>query len=60
LLAKPGLGGWAQVNYGKGGSVEGSAKKLEFDLYYIKNRSLLFDLWMIIRSIGDAVGFKGV
>lgn len=60
LLAKPGIGGWAQVNYGKGGSVEGSAAKLEFDLYYIKHRGFLMDLWIIVRSIGAALGLRGV
>ena len=60
LLAKPGIGGWAQINYGKGGSVEGSAAKLEFDLYYIKHRSLLLDLWIILQSIGTMIGLKGV
>lgn len=60
LLAKPGIGGWAQVNFGKGSSVEGSATKLEYDLYYIKHRSMLLDLWIIVRSIGSAIGFRGV
>jgi lipopolysaccharide/colanic/teichoic acid biosynthesis glycosyltransferase len=60
LLAKPGIGGWAQVNYGKGSSVVGSAEKLEYDLYYIKHRNLFLDVWVIIRSIGAAVGFRGV
>ncbi|MCH7587996.1 MAG: sugar transferase [Chloroflexi bacterium] len=60
LLAKPGIGGWAQVNFGKGGSVEGSATKLEYDLYYIKHRSMLLDLWIMMRSIGSAIGFRGV
>jgi exopolysaccharide biosynthesis polyprenyl glycosylphosphotransferase len=60
LLVKPGIGGWAQVNYGKGSSVEGSAEKLEYDLYYIKHRSFLLDLSIIIRSIGSALGFRGV
>ena len=60
LLAKPGIGGWAQVNYGKGASVEGSAEKLEYDLYYIKHRSLAVDLWIILRTVGSVVGFKGV
>ncbi len=60
LLVKPGLGGWAQVNYGKGASVEGSAEKLEYDLYYIKHRSLWMDLSIILRSIGAAVGLRGV
>jgi exopolysaccharide biosynthesis polyprenyl glycosylphosphotransferase len=60
LLVKPGIGGWAQVNYGKGGSVEGSAEKLEYDLYYIKHRSMMLDLWIIFRSIGSAIVFRGV
>ena len=60
LLAKPGLSGWAQVNYGKGGSIEGSAEKLEFDLYYIKHRSMMLDLWVIFRSIGSVIVFQGV
>lgn len=60
LLAKPGIGGWAQVNYGKGASVEGSAEKLEYDLYYIKHRSLAVDLWIILRTVSSVVGFKGV
>ena len=60
LLVKPGIGGWAQVNYGKGGSVEGSAEKLEYDLYYIKHRSMMLDLWVIFRSIGSALVFSGV
>lgn len=60
LLVKPGIGGWAQVNFGKGGSIEGSAEKLEFDLYYIKHRSMMLDLWVIFRSIGTAIVFQGV
>jgi exopolysaccharide biosynthesis polyprenyl glycosylphosphotransferase len=60
LLVKPGIGGWAQVNFGKGSSIEGSARKLEYDLYYIKHRNIFLDLWIIIRSIGAALGFQGV
>jgi lipopolysaccharide/colanic/teichoic acid biosynthesis glycosyltransferase len=60
LLAKPGLSGWAQVNYGKGASVEGSAEKLEYDLYYIKHRGLGMDLWILLRTIGSVFGLKGV
>jgi exopolysaccharide biosynthesis polyprenyl glycosylphosphotransferase len=60
LLVKPGIGGWAQVNFGKGASLEGSAIKLEYDLYYIKHRSLLLDLWIILMSIGQAIGLRGV
>ncbi len=60
LLVKPGITGWAQVNYGKGASVQGSAEKLEYDLYYIKHRGLLMDLWIALRTIGRVVGFQGV
>lgn len=60
LLVKPGIGGWAQVNYGKGASVQGSAEKLEYDLYYIKHRNLWLDIWIILRSIGAILGFRGV
>jgi len=60
LLTKPGITGWAQINYGKGASVEGSAEKLEYDLYYIKHRSLMMDLWIMLRTVGSIVGFQGV
>jgi exopolysaccharide biosynthesis polyprenyl glycosylphosphotransferase len=60
LLVKPGLTGWAQVNYGKGASVEGSAEKLEYDLYYIKHRGFLLDMWIILRTIGAVIGLRGV
>ncbi|MFQ5943859.1 MAG: sugar transferase, partial [Anaerolineales bacterium] len=60
LLVKPGITGWAQVNYGKGASIHGSAEKLEFDLYYIKHRGLLLDLWILLRTIGQVIGFRGV
>ncbi|MGA9531853.1 MAG: sugar transferase, partial [Anaerolineales bacterium] len=60
LLVKPGITGWAQVNYGKGASIEGSAEKLEYDLYYIKHRGLLLDMWIVLRTIGAVVGLQGV
>jgi lipopolysaccharide/colanic/teichoic acid biosynthesis glycosyltransferase len=60
LLVKPGIGGWAQVNYGKGASVEGSAEKLEYDLYYIKHRSLMLDVLIILRTFGSVFGLRGV
>jgi exopolysaccharide biosynthesis polyprenyl glycosylphosphotransferase len=60
LLVKPGIGGWAQVNGGKLASIEGSAEKLEFDLYYIKHRSILLDIWIVIRTCGSIVGLQGV
>ena len=42
-LIKPGLTGWAQIRYRYGASVEDTMQKLQYDLYYVKNRSLLLD-----------------
>jgi exopolysaccharide biosynthesis polyprenyl glycosylphosphotransferase len=50
-LVEPGLTGWAQVNYGYTSSVEDAVQKLQYDLYYIKNVSLLFDIWIIFKTI---------
>ncbi len=50
-LVEPGLTGWAQVNYGYGASVEDAMQKLQYDLYYIKNVSLLFDIWIMFKTI---------
>jgi sugar transferase (PEP-CTERM system associated) len=50
-LVEPGLTGWAQVNYGYGSTVEDAIQKFQYDLYYIKNASLLFDLWILLKSV---------
>lgn len=49
---KPGLTGWAQVSYPYGASEEDARKKLEYDLYYIKNLSLLMDLRILFKTVG--------
>lgn len=49
-LVKPGLTGWAQLNI-YAGTVEESKIKLQYDLYYIKNRSFIFDLEIILKTI---------
>lgn len=49
---KPGLTGWAQINYRYGASVEDAQSKLEYDLYYIKNMSLFLDLKILLRTVG--------
>ncbi len=48
---KPGLTGWAQVSYPYGSSVEDAKEKLRYDMYYIKNYSLLFDLFIILKTV---------
>ncbi|KKS00003.1 MAG: hypothetical protein UU49_C0001G0003 [Candidatus Magasanikbacteria bacterium GW2011_GWC2_41_17] len=50
-LIKPGLTGWAQVNYNYTDSFEGNLMKLQFDLFYIKNRSLLVDAVTLLKTI---------
>jgi exopolysaccharide biosynthesis polyprenyl glycosylphosphotransferase len=49
-LVKPGLTGWAQVNYPYGASVEDARRKLSYDLYYIKYASVFLDLVIILRT----------
>lgn len=48
---KPGLAGWAQLRYPYGASDEDAAEKLKYDLYYVKNHNLLFDLLILIQTI---------
>jgi sugar transferase (PEP-CTERM system associated) len=48
---KPGITGWAQVNYPYGASVEDARAKLSYDLYYVKNRSLILDLLILISTV---------
>jgi sugar transferase (PEP-CTERM system associated) len=51
-LVKPGLTGWAQINYRYGCTVEDARRKLFLDLYYIKQMSLELDLVIIFRTLG--------
>ena len=50
-LVKPGITGWAQVLYPYGASVEDALEKLQYDLYYIKNYSLMLDLVVLVRTL---------
>jgi exopolysaccharide biosynthesis polyprenyl glycosylphosphotransferase len=59
LLVKPGLTGWAQVNYGYVADVKETGIKLEYDLYYIEHRSILMDIAILLRTIGTVVSRKG-
>jgi exopolysaccharide biosynthesis polyprenyl glycosylphosphotransferase len=60
LIVRPGLTGWAQVNYPYGNSTTDAAAKLEYDLYYLKHRSMLFDAWIVLRTVGTVLRFAGV
>jgi exopolysaccharide biosynthesis polyprenyl glycosylphosphotransferase len=59
LIVRPGLTGWAQVNHPYGDSVEDAAQKLEYDLYYLKHRSMLFDLRILLRTAGTVFRLGG-
>lgn len=59
LTVKPGITGWAQVRHPYGASVEDAREKLRYDLYYIKNMSPLFDLNIILRTVGVILFGKG-
>ncbi len=50
-MVKPGLTGWAQINYPYGASIEDSRQKLEYDLYYAKNYSPFLDVLILLQTI---------
>jgi exopolysaccharide biosynthesis polyprenyl glycosylphosphotransferase len=56
---RPGLTGWAQVQYRYGSTEEDAFKKLEYDLFYLKNLSLSFDVAIIFQTIRIVVGGRG-
>ena len=59
LLVKPGITGWAQINYGYASTVEDTSVKLEYDLYYIKHRSFIMNIVIILRTITTVLSRKG-
>lgn len=59
-LVKPGLMGWAQLNYPYGASVEDAAEKLRYDLYYVKNRSILLDVIILVQTVQIILLGEGV
>ncbi len=59
LLVKPGVTGWAQINYGYPETIDETINKLEYDLYYIKNRTILLDLRIILGTPATIFGLKG-
>ncbi|NJO38191.1 MAG: exopolysaccharide biosynthesis polyprenyl glycosylphosphotransferase [Rhizobiales bacterium] len=56
---RPGITGWAQINYRYGASIEDAREKLEYDLYYVKNYSLFLDLVTMIQTARIAFGGIG-
>lgn len=58
-VIKPGLTGWAQVNYPYGSNLEDSLMKLRYDLYYIKHRSLFLDINIVVKTMSTILFFRG-
>jgi lipopolysaccharide/colanic/teichoic acid biosynthesis glycosyltransferase len=58
-VVRPGLTGWAQVNFRYGATVEDSMEKLQCDLFYIKNMSIALDLFIIAKTIQTVVLQRG-
>ena len=58
-IVKPGLTGWAQIKYPYGNTTEDALNKLQYDLFYIKNQSLLFDLSILFNTIKTVVLRQG-
>ncbi|MEK9209492.1 MAG: sugar transferase [Patescibacteria group bacterium] len=58
-LVKPGLSGWAQIKLPHGGAGEESMEKLQYDLYYIKNRSFTLDLAIALKTLATLLKFEG-
>ncbi|MCZ8197280.1 MAG: exopolysaccharide biosynthesis polyprenyl glycosylphosphotransferase [Flavobacterium sp.] len=58
-VIKPGLTGWAQVNYSYGATIDDSLIKLQYDLYYIKHRSIFIDINIIVKTLSTVVFYRG-
>jgi len=58
-IIKPGITGWAQIKFPHGVMPEHAKEKLRYDLYYIKNRSLVFDFFILLRTIKIVLGMEG-
>ena len=50
-IVKPGITGWAQINYKYASSIDDTYEKLKFDIYYLKKRSLVFDMLILLKTI---------
>ncbi len=58
-VIKPGLTGWAQVNYSYGETIDDSLIKLQYDLYYIKHRSIFLDINIMLKTLSTVLFYRG-
>ena len=61
---RPGITGWAQLNFPYGSSVPDAREKLKYDLYYIKNADIIFDIFILLQTLevviwGEATSMSG-
>jgi lipopolysaccharide/colanic/teichoic acid biosynthesis glycosyltransferase len=59
-LIRPGITGWAQVKYKYGENLDDSITKLEYDLYYIKNRSITLDIRILFKTVTTILFSRGL
>ena len=59
-VVKPGITGWAQVRHPYGNTAEDALMKLQYDLYYIRHRSLALDLLIALRTVGNVFSLRGM
>jgi len=59
-MVKAGLTGWAQINYPYGASIDDARSKLSYDLYYVKNFSILFDIVILLQTLRVVLWPTGV
>jgi lipopolysaccharide/colanic/teichoic acid biosynthesis glycosyltransferase len=59
-MVKAGLTGWAQINYPYGASIDDARSKLSYDLYYVKNFSILFDFVILLQTLRVVLWPSGV
>lgn len=58
-IIKPGLSGWAQINFPYGSSIEDAIQKLQYDLYYVKNRSIILEITIFLKTIMTVLKIEG-
>jgi lipopolysaccharide/colanic/teichoic acid biosynthesis glycosyltransferase len=56
---KPGLTGWAQVNYDYAGSLEGQFEKFQYDLFYVEHMSFVLDLLILFKTVKTIIRQRG-
>jgi len=59
LKLNPGITGWAQINYKHTTTLEDYIKKTEYDLYYIKNRTIFLDFQIMLKTLETMIGMRG-